>query len=68
MQLLRTAGIAFGHFDVLTDEGVREGMKSRYDWPTFPMVFVEGVLVGGVAAVATLLASGQLQRFGQHGV
>ena len=31
-------------------------------WPTFPMVFVKGVLVGGAADLDQLIASGELQR------
>ncbi|MEY3427908.1 MAG: hypothetical protein RIS60_1260, partial [Pseudomonadota bacterium] len=30
-------------------------------WPTFPMVFVNGVLVGGDSNVKELIASGQLK-------
>jgi glutaredoxin-related protein len=31
-------------------------------WPTFPMVFVRGVLVGGATELRTLIASGELNR------
>jgi glutaredoxin-related protein len=31
-------------------------------WPTFPMVFVRGVLVGGADDVQRLLQSGELKR------
>ena len=31
-------------------------------WPTLPMVFVRGVLVGGCDNVQRMLAGGELQR------
>jgi len=31
-------------------------------WPTFPMIFVKGVLIGGAAEVQRLLDSGELAR------
>jgi len=31
-------------------------------WPTFPMVFVKGVLIGGAADLESLIASGELER------
>ena len=39
-------------------------LKLWTGWPTFPMVFVKGVLVGGADDLARLLASGQLKRKG----
>ncbi len=40
----------------------RLALKMWTGWPTFPMVFVKGVLVGGAADLATLIASGELKR------
>ena len=31
-------------------------------WPTFPMVFVKGVLIGGANDLERLIASGELER------
>lgn len=38
----------------------RNALKMWTGWPTLPMVFVKGVLVGGADDVARLLASGEL--------
>jgi glutaredoxin-related protein len=35
-------------------------LKMWTGWPTFPMVFVEGVLVGGDSNVKELIEAGQL--------
>lgn len=40
----------------------RNALKMWTGWPTFPMVFVKGVLVGGAAELARLIDSGELQR------
>lgn len=40
----------------------RNALKMWTGWPTFPMVFVKGMLVGGASELNTLVASGELQR------
>ncbi|MDQ6681572.1 MAG: glutaredoxin [Pseudomonadota bacterium] len=40
----------------------RNALKMWSGWPTFPMVFVKGVLVGGAAELGTLVDSGELKR------
>ena len=39
----------------------RNALKMWTGWPTFPMVFVKGVLVGGYSELKALLASGELK-------
>ncbi len=40
----------------------RSALKMWTGWPTFPMVFVKGVLVGGANDLRHLIASGELTR------
>ncbi len=40
----------------------RGALKMWTGWPTFPMVFVKGVLVGGADNLNRLIASGELRR------
>jgi monothiol glutaredoxin len=40
----------------------RNALKMWTGWPTFPMVFVNGVLVGGASEVDRLIVSGELSR------
>ena len=40
----------------------RTALKMWTGWPTFPMVFVKGVLVGGAADLVRLHASGELAK------
>jgi monothiol glutaredoxin len=39
----------------------RNALKMWTGWPTFPMVFVKGVLVGGAADLSKLIASGEIK-------
>lgn len=38
----------------------RNALKMWTGWPTFPMIFVKGVLIGGADDLEKLLASGEL--------
>ena len=38
----------------------RNALKMWSGWPTFPMVFVNGVLVGGASELQALVTSGEL--------
>ena len=40
----------------------RNDLKMWTGWPTFPMVFVKGVLIGGADNVARLIDSGELKK------
>ena len=42
----------------------RMALKMWTWWPTFPMVFVKGVLVGGASDVIKLIESGELKKTG----
>jgi glutaredoxin-related protein len=40
----------------------RNALKMWTGWPTFPMVFVKGVLIGGASDVMRLIKSGELRK------
>lgn len=40
----------------------RNALKLWTGWPTFPMVFVKGTLVGGAGELKALIESGELKR------
>ena len=40
----------------------RNALKMWTGWPTFPMIFVKGVFIGGATDLDKLIASGELQR------
>jgi Grx4 family monothiol glutaredoxin len=50
--LLRERSIRYGFFNILADDDVRQGLKEYSDWPTFPQLYVDGELVGGLDIVS----------------
>ncbi len=46
----------------LSDWRRRNSLKMWTGWPTFPMVFVKGSLIGGHADLQRLIESGELKR------
>ncbi len=64
-RLLDAAGLAYQYLEYgsyLGEYRRRLVLKMWTGWPTFPMVFVKGVLVGGADDLAKLIASGELGR------
>src|ERR1044071_3307726 len=62
---LTAAGIPFHYLEYgsyLNTWRRRTALKIWSGWPTFPMVFVKGMLIGGAADVQKLLDSGELAR------
>jgi glutaredoxin-related protein len=64
-RLLQRQGLAFKYLEYgsyLRGWRRRNALKLWTGWPTFPMVFVKGVLVGGAGDLHRLMESGELQR------
>jgi glutaredoxin-related protein len=62
-QRLDAAGVAHHDLDYgsyLGDWRRRNALKMWTGWPTFPMVFVRGVLVGGADDLGRLIDGGEL--------
>jgi Grx4 family monothiol glutaredoxin len=51
VSVLREKGVRYGFFNILADDEVRQGLKEYADWPTFPQLWVDGELVGGLDIV-----------------
>ena len=61
-KLLAARGIAFHYLEYgsyLGDWRRRNALKMWTGWPTFPMIFVKGVLIGGFEDLEKLIASGE---------
>ena len=64
-RILDAAGIPYkylGYGSYLRGWQRRLPLKMWTGWPTFPMVFVKGVLVGGASDLEKLIESGELKR------
>ena len=51
--ILREHSVKYGFFNILADDEVRQGLKQFADWPTYPQLWVDGELVGGLDIVST---------------
>ena len=64
-KLLKSKNLAFTHLtygSYLSLWRRRLALKMWSGWPTFPMIFVKGTLVGGADDLAKLEASGELTK------
>ncbi|CAB9502018.1 Glutaredoxin 3 [Seminavis robusta] len=60
VELLNDMGVSYDTFNILEDEEVRQGLKKYSDWPTYPQLYVNGDLVGGLDIVKELVESGEM--------
>jgi glutaredoxin-related protein len=62
---LDAAGIAYQYLEYgsyLNTWRRRNALKMWTGWPTFPMIFIKGVLIGGADDLEKLMASGELTQ------
>lgn len=62
---LDAAGVAYKYLEYgnyFNNWRRRNALKLWTGWPTFPMVFVKGVLVGGADDLAKLIDNGELKK------
>ncbi len=59
--VLKDHGGKFAAFDVLSDPGIRQGIKEFGNWPTIPQLYVKGELVGGSDIIREMFESGELK-------
>jgi Grx4 family monothiol glutaredoxin len=60
--MLTENAINFSSFDILTDDAVRQGLKTYSNWPTFPQLYVDGNLVGGLDIMNEMAEDGDLKE------
>merc|ERR1712232_1142702 len=60
VEILEEENVPYDSFSILEDEEVRQGLKKMYDWPTYPQLYVDGELVGGLDVVKELKEEDEL--------
>ncbi|EKR72720.1 Grx4 family monothiol glutaredoxin [Leptospira noguchii] len=60
--VLKSLGIQFGSFNVLSDETMRQGIKEYANWPTIPQLYINGEFIGGHDIVVEMAKTGDLQK------
>lgn len=58
--VLNFMGVDFTDVNVLSDDGIRQGIKDYSDWPTIPQLYVKGEFVGGCDIITEMTLSGEL--------
>jgi monothiol glutaredoxin len=61
IEVLEELGVPYSTIDVLSDQEVREAIKTYSNWPTIPQVYINGKFIGGCDIVRELHASGELR-------
>lgn len=62
VELLKEQGITnYTHFDILSNDRVRSGLKVYSNWPTYPQLYSKGELIGGLDVVKELISSGEFK-------
>ncbi|MGI9392243.1 MAG: Grx4 family monothiol glutaredoxin [Parvibaculales bacterium] len=61
VQILSHIGAEFKDVDVLSDDGLREGIKAFSNWPTIPQLYVKGKFIGGCDIIREMFEQGELQ-------
>jgi len=62
VQILSHLGIKFKGIDVLSDPGIRQGIKEFSNWPTIPQLYVKGEFIGGCDIIREMYETGELQQ------
>mmetsp|Transcript_10259 Transcript_10259/g.14727 ORF Transcript_10259/g.14727 Transcript_10259/m.14727 type:complete len:347 (-) Transcript_10259:22-1062(-) len=68
IEILKENNIAFGSFDILTDNDVRQGLKTFSDWPTYPQLYAKGEFMGGLDIMKEMKEDGSASLADQLGV
>jgi len=57
VELLQSLNVEFGSFDILSDEEIRQGLKTYSNWPTYPQLYLNGELLGGLVRLSNSITS-----------
>ena len=60
VEILNQKNIDYSTFDILQDPEIRDGLKEFSNWPTYPQLYHNGELLGGLDITEALCKSGEL--------
>ncbi|MES2212892.1 MAG: Grx4 family monothiol glutaredoxin [Pseudomonadota bacterium] len=61
VEILERCGAQYAYVNILEHPEIRRMLPIIADWPTFPQVYLNGVLIGGCDIVTELFEEGELQ-------
>ena len=62
IQILQSLNAQFVTVDVLSNDEVRDGIKTFSNWPTIPQLYVKGEFVGGSDIMTEMYEAGELKK------
>ncbi len=62
IQILQSLETEFVTVDVLSNDAVREGIKTYSNWPTIPQLYINGEFVGGSDIMTEMYEAGELKQ------
>ena len=60
VEILDASKVPYGSYNILQDDEIRQGLKLYSNWPTYPQLYVNGTLIGGLDIVQELQDDGTL--------
>lgn len=61
VQILQSLETEFVTVDVLSNDEVRDGIKTFSNWPTIPQLYINGEFVGGSDIMTEMFEAGELK-------
>lgn len=62
VKILDSCNVDYKSYDILQDEEARAQLKIIFSWPTFPQLYLNGKLLGGLDIVEEMKAIGELEE------
>ncbi len=62
VSVLNELNVDFKDIDVLSDDSIRQGVKTFSDWPTIPQLYIKQKFIGGSDIVLQIYKNGDLQK------
>lgn len=61
-QILKACGVEFVDINVLADQEIVPALKEYAEWPTIPVLYINGEFVGGCDIMTEMYQAGELQQ------
>jgi Grx4 family monothiol glutaredoxin len=62
IELFNELEVPYTYYDIMANDDVCDALKKFSNWPTYPQVYVEGELIGGLDIVKELHSQGELMK------
>ncbi|KAE8746062.1 hypothetical protein FOCC_FOCC007185 [Frankliniella occidentalis] len=61
VDILNSFNASYNTYDILNSEEIRQGLKEFSNWPTYPQLYINGELIGGLDIVKEMQQNGELE-------